>query len=95
MSERKGMTPGQRSRRARVAAHTSWARTTDRTARTTPATQAFLARFEQHVDPDGTLPAEERQRRAYHARTAYMLVLAERSARARRQQRDAGNSAAR
>ena len=46
---------------ARIAAEFSWARTRDRTARTRPAREAFLNRFEKQVDPDGTLPAEERR----------------------------------
>jgi hypothetical protein len=74
----------QRSRRARIAAHASWATTTDRAARTAAGTAAFLARFERHVDPDGLLPEEQRAQMAQHARTAYMLQLAEKSAQARR-----------
>lgn len=77
------MTAQQRSRRARIAAHASWARTSDRTARTAAGTTAFLARFERQVDPDGVLPAEVRAEMARHARTAYMLQLAERSRRTR------------
>ena len=68
----------------RIAAEISWARTNDRTARTRPAREAFLRRFEKEVDPNGTLPAEERQQRAEHAKRAYMLQLAKRSASARR-----------
>ena len=79
-----GMTPEQRRRRARIAAHVSWANTADRTARTSPGTTAFLARFERLVDPDGALPADVRSTMARHARTAYMLQLAERSVAARR-----------
>ena len=79
-----GMTPQQRRRRARIAAHASWAATPDRTARTAPGTQAFLRRFERQVDPDGVLPDEVRTAMAQHARTAYMLQLAEKSAAARR-----------
>lgn len=78
------LTPAQRERRARIAAHQSWARTADRTMRTQPGTQAFLRRFEREVDPDGVLPEDERRNRARHARTAYMLRLAERSAAVRR-----------
>jgi hypothetical protein len=81
---RRAMTAQQRSRRARIAAHASWAVTADRKARTASGTAAFLARFERQVDPDGVLPAEVRQVMAMHARTAYMLGLAERSAVARR-----------
>jgi hypothetical protein len=78
------MTPEQRRRRGRIAAHASWARTADRTARTSPGTKAFLERFEREVDPDGVLPPETREAMARHARIAYMLQLAEKSAAARR-----------
>lgn len=77
------MSPEQRRRRARIAAHASWANTTDRKARTAAGTAAFLDRFERQVDPDGTLPEDIRKAMAKHARTAYMLQLAERSAAAR------------
>ena len=69
---------------ARIAAEASWARTHDRTARTRPAREAFLNRFEKEVDPDGTLSPEERLQRAEHAKRAYMLRLAKRSAAARK-----------
>lgn len=78
------MTPEQRRRRARIAAHVSWANTADRTARTSSGTKAFLDRFERQVDPEGVLPEEVRAAMAKHARTAYMLQLAEKSAAARR-----------
>jgi hypothetical protein len=54
------MTAEQRRRRARIAAHASWANTSDRAARTHAGTAAFLDRFERQVDPDGVLPAEIR-----------------------------------
>jgi hypothetical protein len=63
---------------ARIAAEISWARTTDRSARTRPARQAFLRRFEREVDPDGKLPPDERRRRAEHALRAHMLRLRKR-----------------
>ena len=63
---------------ARIAAEISWARTPDRSARTRPAREAFLKKFETEVDPHGTLPAEERARRATHALRAYMLKLRKR-----------------
>ncbi|WP_089957678.1 hypothetical protein [Lentzea xinjiangensis] len=78
------MTPAQRSLRARVAAHTSWANTSDRGARTSKARQAAMDRFEKLVDPDGVLPLEERQQRAASARTAHYLKMAAASAAARR-----------
>jgi hypothetical protein len=68
----------------RIGAEISWSRTRDRSARTRPARDKFLERFEREVDPDGTLPVEERRRRAEHARRAYMLRLAKRAVAARR-----------
>ena len=44
-----------------------------------PGRAAFLARFEREVDPDGVLPAAERERRAQAARNAYFARLAMRS----------------
>jgi hypothetical protein len=69
---------------ARIAVEISWAYTTDRSARTRPAREAFLKRFEKQVDPDGTLPPEERRQRAEHAKRAYMLQLTKRSVAARK-----------
>ena len=63
---------------ARIAAEISWARTSDRSARTRPAREAFLKSFEREVDPDGKLPPEERRRRAEHALRAHMLSLRKR-----------------
>lgn len=77
------LTAKQRSRRARVAAHASWAKSVDRQGRTAAATASFLARFEKQVDPLGVLEPEIRATMALHARRAYMLQLAERSAKAR------------
>jgi hypothetical protein len=57
----------------------SWSRTDDRSARTRPAREKFLQRFEQEVDSDGKLPPDERRRRAEHAKRAYMLRLAKRA----------------
>lgn len=71
----------------RIAAEISWSRTADRSARTRPAREAFLRRFEREVDPDGTLPREERLRRAEHAKRAYMLRLAKRAVSTRNQTR--------
>jgi hypothetical protein len=68
----------------RIAAEISWSRTYDRSARTRPAREAFLKRFETEVDPDGTMPPEERRRLAEHAKRAYMLRLAKRAVAARR-----------
>lgn len=82
------MTPAQRSLRAKIAAHTSWANTKDRAARTAAARRAALGRFEHEVDPDGVLPAQERAERAASARQAYFTTLAYRAACARARRSD-------
>jgi hypothetical protein len=68
----------------RIAAEISWSRTYDRSARTRPAREAFMRRFEREVDPDGKLPPDQRRRLADHAMRAYMLRLAKRAVSARR-----------
>lgn len=55
---------------------------------TAPARRAFLARFEDAVDPERTLPVKERARRAEMARRAYFTRLAYASAKARRRRSD-------
>lgn len=82
------LSPEERSLRARLAAHKRWSKDDPRKA-TEPARQAALRRFEVEVDPDGVLPEAERSRRAEHARKAYFLSLALKSARARRTGGDA------
>lgn len=86
------LSPAERTLRGQIAAHESWSRTPDRPARTAKARQALLDKFEQQVDPDGTLLPAERARRAEHARKAYFARLALKSAQARR--RRAGGDAA-
>ncbi|TDE34179.1 hypothetical protein [Actinomadura sp. 6K520] len=68
----------------RIAVLVSWSKTRDRKRRTKPGRDAFLARFEREVDPEGVLPLEERRRRAELAKRAYMLRLAKRSAQVRK-----------
>jgi hypothetical protein len=57
---------------------------TDAKKATAAARAAFLSRFEREVDPNQTLPSDERKRRADAARKAYFTKLALQSARARR-----------
>jgi hypothetical protein len=71
------------SLRRAAAAHESWARTPDRRARTAPATAGFLEKFAREIDPDNTLPPEERHRRAVSARRAYYLRLSAKALAAR------------
>ena len=47
------LSPAERSLRASIAAHVSWAHTADPSARTAPARRAFALRFEREVDPEG------------------------------------------
>jgi hypothetical protein len=68
----------------RIAAEISWSRTYDRSARTRPAREAFMRRFEREVDPDGKLPPDQRRRLADNAMRAYMLRLAKRAVTARK-----------
>jgi len=79
-----GPTPAERSLLAKAAVHTSWSRTTDRSARTAKARAAMDARFEREVDPEGVLPPEQRARRAASARSAFYAALAAKSAASRR-----------
>lgn len=81
------MSPAERALRARIAAHTSWAKTTDRKAQAAPGRAAWIDRFEKQVDPDGVLNPEERARRADQAMRAHMARLALKSAKVRRLRR--------
>lgn len=69
------LTPAQRSQRARIAALTRWSKE-DPTPFAERGQAALRARFEREADPDGTLPAAERQRRADTAYRAHMQRLA-------------------
>ena len=80
------LTPEQRSLRARMAAYALHAKY-DARVTTQPARDAFMARFERQVDPDGMLPETERRRRAEAAKKAYFTGLALKSARARGKRR--------
>ena len=81
------LTPAERTQRARIAAHSKWAVTSDPVAATAPARQAFDARFVE-VDPDGILPTAERARRAESAKSAYFARLALKSAISRRKSKE-------
>jgi len=79
-----GMTPAQRSLRAKIAAHKSWANTPNRAARTEAARKASHDRFEKIVDPEGVLPLKVRQQLAASERSAHFAKMALRSAESRR-----------
>lgn len=88
----KSLTPSEKTLRAQIAAHESWANTDDRAARTANARKAALDRFERQVDPNGELTPQERAKRAEHARKAYFARLALQSAKARRARKAAGGA---
>ena len=83
------MTAQDRSSIARLAAHSRWAKEEDRSAATQAARDGLQRRFEDQVDPDRTLPVEERAKRADSARRAHFQRLALKSAQARRAKRTA------
>ncbi len=82
----------ERALRGRIGAHLLHA-THDSRRLTAQARAVFLASFERQVDPDGVLPADERRRRAAHARAAYFARLARQSVivRAQRRRRQRGH----
>lgn len=77
-------TASEKSLAASIAAHTSWAHTPNRSARTANARAALDAKFEREVDPDGTMPPAERAKRVESLRKAYYGRLALKSAQSRR-----------
>lgn len=81
-----GRTPEGAARRraaARIANFERWAHEGDRQAATAAARAAFEKKFEDAVDPERVLPAEERARRAALARRAHFTRMAVASAKAR------------
>ena len=89
------MTPQDRSLRARLAAHTSWANTLDPTSRTANARAAANGRFEREArekHPDAT--DEQIARVAEHLKSAHFSRLALQAAAARRHKAEAKNTAA-
>lgn len=87
-TRRPGLTPAERSLRARIGAYAMHARNDPRQT-TAAARLAFLQRFEREVDPHRHLAAPERHRRAEAARRAYFSRLAYQSARRRNRRRRA------
>jgi hypothetical protein len=76
--------PFRTSLQATYAANYSWAKTTDRTARTEKARAAALANLEKTVDPDGLMSAGDRKKAAENLRKARLQAAAQRSADKRR-----------
>jgi hypothetical protein len=67
-------TPTQRMLAAQVAAYERWARTpqAERKAHGKRGHAGLLARFERELDPDGTLPPDERARQVERLYRAHM-----------------------
>ena len=82
------MTPTERRLRASAAAHSRWAKTPDRKTATAKQRSAFIARFEDQVDPDRKLDPATRAKLVDNALKAYMSSLALKSAVARRKGRE-------
>lgn len=80
-------TKADRRQIAKIAARTRWANTEDRSAATQAARDAMARKFEDQVDPERKLPADERAIRAESARRAHYQRLALKSAQARRAKR--------
>ncbi len=84
-----GLTPSERTLRARLAAHRLHG-TVDSTVHTEPARRAFLSKFETEADPEGVLSPAERSRRAEQLKRAYFAGLALKSSKARRARKAGG-----
>ena len=78
-------TSDERALLSSIAAHTSWANTEDRSARTAPARRALDAKFLEQAGGD--------PKRAAHLRSAYYKRLALKSAQSRRRAREATEAA--
>jgi hypothetical protein len=77
-------TPEDRTLVAQIAAAERWGRTPDRTAATAPARAGLRAKFAREIDPAGTLPADELERRVDHLVRAHMLRMSLAAKQARR-----------
>lgn len=75
------------STRHEIAAHTSWAKTVDRSARTQPARQALMNKFATEVDPEGRMDPVTKAKAVESAIKAHYRRLALASAEARRARR--------
>jgi hypothetical protein len=65
--------PATRAIVAQIAAAERWGHEPDRAKATAPARAGLRAKFAREVDPEGTLPAAEVERRVDHLMRAHML----------------------
>lgn len=70
---------------ARIAASERWGRTADRVSATAPARAGVRAKYAREIDPDGTLPPAELERRVGLLVQAHMLRMSLAAKNARRQ----------
>jgi len=84
MAASKNLSPTERKLRAMSAAHESWARTENRTARSQHGRDAFRRSFANKVDSEHKLSEAERTKRGESAFKAHMARIAFKSAQARR-----------
>lgn len=89
-TRRPGLTPAERSLRARIGAYAMHARNDPRET-TRAARAAFAQRFVDEVDPLCCLPEPERFRRAEAARKAYFSRIAYLAARSRNRRKRPGD----
>jgi len=92
MNPYESMDPEERTARAQMAAHESWAKTTDRAARTKTARDALLSKFANEADPDGALTPEQAAAAARSRQHAHMARMRMAKATKARQARQAAEA---
>jgi hypothetical protein len=83
---------GYTRNQARAAVHQSWANTQDRAERTRPAREAYRAKLEKAVDPDGKMTPRDRKKAAENQRRANLLKASQKGVKARRAKRRRGDA---
>jgi hypothetical protein len=82
------LSPAERTERARIAAHTRWAKEPDRLAATAPGRRAMFEYFERQVDPEGVLAPDVRAKLAENARKAQLADARRRSLKLARERKE-------
>jgi IS5 family transposase len=82
------LSPAERTERARIAAHTRWAKEPDRLAATAPGRRAMFEHFERQVDPEGVLAPDVRAKLAENARKAQLADARRRSLKLARERKE-------
>jgi hypothetical protein len=87
------LTPAERQMAAKIGAHTSWAHTENRPARTLPARMALEAKFLREADPDNNMLPAARAKAAESLRKAFYVRMSLKSAQVRRRRVQIGGEA--